>query len=454
MYRKLVTACITASIFIAPATQVLAVHSGDPEPKVSSVSSINLSSDLDKLFWEVDGDLTKGVKVVFSKNENPEYPGRSGMGDKYVYLNDNAADELMLNKMVGDGEYYVRVCEYLGGECGTYSNEIMVTLTKPDVQSVKEKVKEKIAEKVKEKCDGFSDTDEDNTFCKHIKLAKRNQVVSGFSDGSFKPDQKVTRGEFSAIVVRAFKVPLSETGDNFTDVDEDNTFYDQILTLKNLGVVSGKDGEFFPDGHVTRGAAVKIVLNTIEAMELYDFPLVNNDLDDEFADDGLENHTFAKFIKRMWFATKKLANPIFKGYSDGKFWPDRDLTRGQAVKIIINSMRLVNYLTQADFDAVENEASSDSNTDVSSITLSLDGNSASWTVEGESEKGYKVVYSMNENPTYPTRDGDHYIYIDDPETMEVDIEPEEEGDYYVRVCEYLGGACGTYSNELEFSYTE
>ena len=52
---------------------------------------------------------------------------------------------------------------------------------------------------------------------------------------------------------------------------------------------------------------------------------------------------------------------------------------------------------------------------VSSITLSGDGSDISWSVDGYSSKGFKVTWSKNENPTYPTRSGDKYHYHSSPE---------------------------------------
>lgn len=90
---------------------------------------------------------------------------------------------------------------------------------------------------------------------------------------------------------------------------------------------------------------------------------------------------------------------------------------------------------------------------VKSITLSVgNGATVTWTVDGTSEKGFKVVYSKNSAPTYPTRDGDKYQYLSDPAAKSATIDAfSGAGLYYVRVCEYLGGACGAYSNEAQIN---
>lgn len=89
--------------------------------------------------------------------------------------------------------------------------------------------------------------------------------------------------------------------------------------------------------------------------------------------------------------------------------------------------------------------------EVKSITAGSSGGSAvSWRVDGYSEMGFKIVWSKNSGPTYPTRDGDKYIYLSDPEARSTSLDAfDGEGSYYVRVCEYLGGSCGLYSNQIQ-----
>jgi hypothetical protein len=69
---------------------------------------------------------TNGFKLVWSKNPSPTYPTRSG--DKYNYYSDPSTRSGIIDAFSGSGKYYVRVCEYLGGACGVYSNQVEVTL--------------------------------------------------------------------------------------------------------------------------------------------------------------------------------------------------------------------------------------------------------------------------------------------------------------------------------------
>ncbi|GAB4286626.1 MAG: hypothetical protein Kow0081_4590 [Candidatus Dojkabacteria bacterium] len=89
---------------------------------------------------------------------------------------------------------------------------------------------------------------------------------------------------------------------------------------------------------------------------------------------------------------------------------------------------------------------------VNSISLSGSGANVSWIVDGYSKQGYKVVYSKNPSPTYPPRSGDKADYISNPEQKSHSISAfDGTGTYYVRVCEYKGGNCRTYSNQIQVS---
>ena len=102
-------------------------------------------------------------------------------------------------------------------------------------------------------------------------------------------------------------------------------------------------------------------------------------------------------------------------------------------------------------------APSEVNSTVKSISVSAsyvgDGKvEVNWSVDGYSPKGYKVVYSKNSGPTYPSKDGDDYIYVSNPDTKSAKIKNVPAGwKTYIRVCEYTS-KCGVYSNEVSIEY--
>ncbi|MFH0891245.1 MAG: Kazal-type serine protease inhibitor family protein [Candidatus Falkowbacteria bacterium] len=117
--------------------------------------------------------------------------------------------------------------------------------------------------------------------------------------------------------------------------------------------------------------------------------------------------------------------------------------------VIILAVMTVNYA------GATTDTSDDTAGGVESIVLSGSGKSVSWTVDGRSDQGFKVVWSKNTGPTYPCREGDQYHYYSDPDKRADALEAfSGDGTYYVRVCEYLGGKCGKYSNEISLKLGE
>ncbi len=101
--------------------------SGDSGNQSATIRSISLKSDGgSKISWTVDGNSPSGFKVVWSKNSSPVYPNRDG--DQYHYYSEPGKRDDTLQDFSGSGMYYVRVCEYLGGACGVYSNQIEINL--------------------------------------------------------------------------------------------------------------------------------------------------------------------------------------------------------------------------------------------------------------------------------------------------------------------------------------
>lgn len=75
-----------------------------------------------KLDWQTNFVSSKGFKVVVSEEENPVYPGND-----YHYFSDKDIKSDVW-KISTSGTYYFRVCEYLGGKCGAYSNNEVVVV--------------------------------------------------------------------------------------------------------------------------------------------------------------------------------------------------------------------------------------------------------------------------------------------------------------------------------------
>jgi hypothetical protein len=123
-------------------------------------------------------------------------------------------------------------------------------------------------------------------------------LINGYSDGSFKPGNTITRGEFFTMMIRALKLTVSDNNENnFSDI-ENHWAKDEILTAVNFGLVKGyDDGTIKPDDNITIGQVALVVdraydLNTYgKNMIYYKLP------DSHYAKDSMKKLLDAEVLK-------------------------------------------------------------------------------------------------------------------------------------------------------------
>ncbi len=112
---------------------------------------------------------------------------------------------------------------------------------------------------------GFPDV-EDSSFKDFILHLQLNGVISGYPDGTYGPGNLVTRAHMAKFIVNAFNFNINVGDASFPDVNAEEDTSKYILTLANYGVVSGfSDGTYKPGAVVTREQVTKFI---VEAMLL------------------------------------------------------------------------------------------------------------------------------------------------------------------------------------------
>ncbi|CAM4370855.1 hypothetical protein FHS16_002884 [Paenibacillus endophyticus] len=120
---------------------------------------------------------------------------------------------------------------------------------------------------------------------KDIGIASRLQIIEGFQDGGFKPNASVTRAEFSAMIVRAFGLGKASTGTSFSDLDSQNWSSAYIESLASSGIINGyQDGTFKPNNDITRAEMLTVIsrIVNLKALSQNDAPAVFSDISDEY----------------------------------------------------------------------------------------------------------------------------------------------------------------------------
>lgn len=106
----------------------------------------------------------------------------------------------------------------------------------------------------------FNDVADNNPYRKAITTLSKLSVINGFEDGTFKPDNSVTRAEFSTLVVNMLNLQ-NQSYANYTFADSSEHWAkNYIQTGYNLGIIAGfEDGTFRPDEPVTYEQALKMI---------------------------------------------------------------------------------------------------------------------------------------------------------------------------------------------------
>lgn len=149
------------------------------------------------------------------------------------------------------------------------------------------------------------------------------KAISGYPDGSFKPEAPITRGEFLTVLVKA----QGMTGTKelpFSDV-EGHWARDGIRIGYANGVTSGfLDGLFRPNDPITREQMAAMVNRTLRyASESPQLSLKDQDDISPWATDAIAKMTAFK---------------VMGGYPDGTFRPQAFATRAEAATVILNTI--------------------------------------------------------------------------------------------------------------------
>ncbi|MCI2059198.1 MAG: Ig-like domain-containing protein, partial [Oscillibacter sp.] len=167
---------------------------------------------------------------------------------------------------------------------------------------------------------GFSDTS--GHWAKtYIDEGVKAGYLSGYRDGSFRPNASVTRGAFCKMLNKALGLEATASI-SFKDVSSSDTFYSEIQKAVYAGYISGYDDNTFrADKTITRQEAAVMISRVL--------PAASAEKNLNTLKDGDSVASYAKSGVR-----KVLSKGYITGNSSGRFNPASPLTRGQTAKII------------------------------------------------------------------------------------------------------------------------
>ena len=106
----------------------------------------------------------------------------------------------------------------------------------------------------------FSDVSADKWYNNAVSTLCHMGVLGGYSDGTFRPNAPITRAEFAKIAVSFAQANGSAVYSYFTDVKTTDWFAPYVTAAKDSSLIEGySDGSFKPENRITRAEACTIV---------------------------------------------------------------------------------------------------------------------------------------------------------------------------------------------------
>lgn len=134
-------------------------------------------------------------------------------------------------------------------------------ITREEIASVLYRVRNKTYEQpVQTTGKVFPDVKSGRWSLADIEYLAHYNIINGYPDGEYKPERNLTRAEFAALVRRFAELDDTDTENIFPDVDEELWAYDDIMAIYKAGLIDGyEDGSFRPQNEITRAEVMKII---------------------------------------------------------------------------------------------------------------------------------------------------------------------------------------------------
>lgn len=165
----------------------------------------------------------------------------------------------------------------------------------------------------------FSDMVKNETYVTAINNLVDKKIINGYEDNTFRPNGKITRAEFSKMIVLAKNISVSKEN-NFSDVATNHWAKEYINSLYNSNLITGyEDGTFKPEKNITYGEMATIL---VRAMEL---------------EKEAQKLNVAWPLDYFSVATKV---GLFEGWNTNDLVPENPATRANTALMIWNMLKI------------------------------------------------------------------------------------------------------------------
>ena len=173
--------------------------------------------------------------------------------------------------------------------------------------------------------DQFSDVNTGDWYYSNVMRAVELGILSGYTDGTFRPMNNITRRDFAIMLAQSLGHDNDEEATSpFKDVADTDYGVSSIAYLyENEITVGDSNGNFNPDANITRQEAAIMLVKAFEATG------TSSDL---YADDA----QIASWAKSFVYTAK--AAGLMKGDDHNEFNPTDRLTRAEAASAMVNAV--------------------------------------------------------------------------------------------------------------------
>ena len=207
------------------------------------------------LYKDADTKLAEFPKPSVSYTIKGSSGGHGGNGGGTVTIPDDVPTGL------NGKDHYAYVVGYPDGMVYPQKN-----ITRAEVATIFFRLlKDETREANMTKSNGYNDMKEGAWYTCAVSTLSKMGIIKGYEDGSFKPDASISRAEFAAIAAR-FDPDGDKTPATFSDVSS-HWAKDEISIAANHGWIKGyEDGSFKPDQKITRAETMTLVNRVLKRL--------------------------------------------------------------------------------------------------------------------------------------------------------------------------------------------
>ncbi|WP_311079211.1 Ig-like domain repeat protein [Paenibacillus polymyxa] len=146
------------------------------------------------------------------------------------------------------------------------------------------------------------------------------KYITGYQDGTFRPDQSITRAETAAMMARIMKLETKEDTTTYKDVPSKYWAKDSIIALTTQHLMNGyADGTFHPEQPITRAEMAQILASWKQLKGTQTAASPYTDIEKHWA-----KNSIVALANAGWIT----------GYNDNSFQPNKYITRVETVTIL------------------------------------------------------------------------------------------------------------------------